>query len=311
MIKFYAAKSAPGSDLTALDNFKTGAWIFAESPTSKEVEQLRDDFNLDEGFLTDALDFYEVPRLEIEDDITYIFTRVPHRDEKNRSQTTPLMIALGPAFIITISPQPLDFLNKLIAKPAGVDPARKIDLLLKILSQIVTSYDNFLFDINRSLQHKNIQLEESHSINNKDIIEFLNLEKILDDFIAALQPTKIILGGLSSGKYLNLSENDKDSAGDLLTSLNQLIVSCQSNLRMIVNIRNAYSTIMTNNLNRIIKILTALTIILSVPTIIAAFYGMNVVLPFGRSPFAFLGVAISTLIAMGIVLAVFIKNRWL
>src|SRR3990172_1492160 len=124
-------------------------------------------------------------------------------------------------------------------------------------------------------------------INNKDIIQFVTYESVLNDFLTALEPTNVILKNLFSGKFLKLTDQEKEWVEDLYFSNSQLIELSQANLRNIVNIREAYSTIITNNLNRVIRLLTSLTVILAVPTMIASIYGMNIDLPFDHSPNAF------------------------
>jgi magnesium transporter len=304
-------KSLRESDLKILDNFKSGTWISVEDPDAKELEQLRDEFGLDEGLLTDAIDFYEVPRLEIRDKITYIFTRVPYHDEENRSRTIPLLVALAPDFVLTISQRPLPFLKEFLQNPEKINTTQKTNLVLKIFSRINRAYENFLTDINRSVRRDSIQLEQSQKINNKDIIEFLTFERTLNDFLTALQPTATILDNLLSGKVLKLYENDKELVEDLLLNTNQLVVLCRSDLKNIVNLRESYSIIATSNLNRVIKLLTAVTVIITIPTMIASFYGMNVGLPYQESPLAFLGIVVFTITVSFVLLLVFIKNRWL
>jgi magnesium transporter len=149
------------------------------------------------------------------------------------------------------------------------------------------------------------------NITNEDIVRFVTFENALNDFLAALVPTSNILKDLLSGKHLKLHEKDGELVEDLFLANGQLIEICRSTLKNIFNIRNAYSTIMTNDLNRVIKLLTALTIILSVPTIIASIYGMNVVLPLAENNQAFWLIGGGTIISVFVLFLLFKKNRWL
>ncbi|RMD59430.1 magnesium transporter CorA family protein, partial [Candidatus Parcubacteria bacterium] len=126
-----------------------------------------------------------------------------------------------------------------------------------------------------------------------------------------LIPTSTILQNLLKGGYFPLYEEDEELVEDLLLSTNQLIEMSKATLKYIVNIRDAYSTIMSHELNRVMKILTSLTIILTIPTMIASFYGMNVALPWATSPLAFVGIILFTLVVSVLLLVLFIKNRWL
>ena len=169
-------------------------------------------------------------------------------------------------------------------------------------------YSSFINNIAKNVRGVTVRLE---NIGNKEIKQFVMFEGSLNDFLAALVPTNTLLNNLLSGKFLQLYEQDHELVEDLMLSNHQLIELCQSNMRSIGNVREGYSTIMSNNLNRVIKILTALTIVLTVPTIVASFYGMNVRLPLADSPDAFLVVLGVTILVSVAVLALFLKNRWL
>jgi magnesium transporter len=310
MIQFYY-KSIRETTLTTSNTFKAQSWIFVENPSAEELTRLQDELKLDEGLLNDAIDFYEVPRVEVSDDITYIFVRVPYHDEENRSRTIPLLIALGSNFLLTLSQRPLPFLSGLTEKVAHLNTTQRTKLFIQIFSQIHLAYNHFLADINRSVRRDTVQLEESHTISNKDLIEFLKFEKTLNEFLGALVPAETMLENLLTGKYLKLYDEDKALVEDLLLSAKQLVVHCKSNLRNIVNLRDVYSTIVTGNLNRVIKLLTAVTVIITVPTMIASFYGMNVALPFDHHPQAFLGIILGTIAFSVILLIIFSRKRWL
>jgi len=309
MITIYY-KSVKESDVAILEKFKPGAWLFVERPSNKDLDYLRDELGLDEGLLNDALDYYEVPRLEVNDSSTYIFTRVPARDEDNRSRTVPFLVVIAANFILTLSERPLPFLEKFVLESSQINTTQKTNLFLQIFTLLNKTFHSFLTDINRSVRRDTVQLEQSHAIQNQDVIEFLSFEKTLNDFLAALQPTAVILENLLSGKILKLYEDDKELVEDLFLNTNQLIHLCSSNLKNIVNLRESYSIIVTSNLNRVIKLLTAVTVIITIPTMIASFYGMNVALPYENHPLAFAGIVVATLVISLILLVIFSRKRW-
>ena len=309
MVNYYF-KSVRDEQLKKIGKFKTGSWIYVEDPDKKELSQLAKKLSLEAGHLTDSTDPYEVPRLEIEKEAVYIFTRIPFSLENKieKITTVPLLVIISNNFIMTISQKPLYFIDKFLEGNIDFSTTQKTKLFLLIFSQINSSYNRNLTRIIRQVRTISIHLE---NIKNHDIVQFVMFEAVLNDFLSALNPTNNILKQLLSGKILKLYENDKDLTEDLFLSNNQLIERSQMNLNIISNIRNAYSTIMTNNLNRVIKFLTALTIILNVPMIISSFYGMNVSLPLAGSPMAFWQISSFTLIITLILLLVFSKNRWL
>jgi magnesium transporter len=124
-------------------------------------------------------------------------------------------------------------------------------------------------------------------------------------------PANNVLTKLLSGRFFKLYENDQDLIEDLSLAENQLVDLCRSTLKTIVNIRNAYSTIMTNNLNRVLKMLAALTVVLTIPTIIGSFFGMNVAIPLSSKPQAFWVILASSIILSLLALVVFFRNKWL
>ena len=310
MIKIYH-KTIKDKELNTLDNFKVGSWIYAEDPSEEELESLSKDFALDFGLLKDAIDPYEVPRLEIDNNKFYVFARAPHQPEK-RVSTAPFLTAIGENFVITVSKEPLSFFKKFIESQLPFATTQKTKFFLQIFSEITSAYNHQLTNISRNVRGVGVQLE---NIGNKEIVQFITFESILNDFLAALIPANAVLNNLlsgsSAGKTLELYEEDKELIEDLFLGNNQLIELCKANLKTITNIREACATIMTNNLNRVIKLLTALTIIITVPTTIINFYSMNVALPFARSPLAFWFIITVTLAIASVLLGIFIKKKWL
>ena len=306
MITIYY-KTLKEQELQMLDKFKTGSWVAVENPSEKELDLLVADLSLDRDLLHDSVDPHEVPRVEREGGVTYVFTRVPFQEEM-QTTTTPLLIAVGKNFVLTVSHLELPFLNKFQEGRVEFYTTQKTKLFLQIFSEINTTYSSFINNIARQVRGVTVRLER---IGNKEIQQFVMFENSLNDFLAALAPTNTLLDNLLSGKFLQLYEQDHELVEDLTLSNRQLIELCQSNMRSIGNVREGYSTIMTNNLNRVIKLLTALTIVLTVPTIIASFYGMNVILPLADSPGAFLVILGGTILLSVVVLALFLKNRWL
>ncbi len=306
MITIYQ-KTVKDPNLRQLDNFQTGSWIYVENPTNDELDQLAEQFTLERDLLEDAKDVYEVPRQEIENGTTYIFTRVPYEEEATVT-TIPVLLIMGSNFVITVTQRKLPFLEKFTSGSATFYTTQKARLFIQLFHQINSEYNKFIININKQVRSIHIKPQ---NIENSDIVRFVSFENILNDFLAALVPTSNILKDLLSGKYLKLYEKDTDLIEDLFLANGQLIEICRANIKNISNIRNAYSTIMTNDLNRVIKFLTALTIVLSVPTMVASFYGMNVALPIAGDPLAFWWIVGGTFILLVVLAALFKKNRWL
>ncbi len=306
MIKIYK-KTINDETLKPLKNFNVGSWVYVENPNEKEIKSLVKNLNLEIDLLKDVLDPHEVPRLEIENKITYIFTRVPYIEEE-KVITTPLLITIGDNSLTTICSKKLPFLEDFVQGKETFYTTQKTRLFLQIFSKINQAYNKFLTDISKNVRGVSVKLER---IENKDVIRFVSFEIILNDFLTALNPINNLLQDLLSGRFLKLYEKDKDLIEDLSLGTGQLIERCKADLKTIVNIRESYSTIITNNLNRVIKLLTALTIILTIPTIIASIYGMNVKLPLADNPLIFIWIIGITFLFSLVVLLVLIKKRWL
>lgn len=307
MIKIFQ-KTIKDQKLKTLDEFKKGSWIYVEDPDEKEIKVLAKKFSLEEGLLHDALDPNEVPRMEIEDGVTYIFARAPYKGANQEVITVPILVAMGKDFVVTVSSKRLPFLEKFTTGEVDFYTTQKTKLFLQIFSEIGFTYSRFLTDINRRVRRISVRLEK---IENQDIIQFVAFENNMNDFLSSLVPINSILQNLLSGKFIRLYEEDEDLAEDLFLSNGQSIEICRNNLKTIVNIRESYSAIMTHNLNRTIKLLTALTIILTSSNLIASFYGMNVALPFADAPLAFAGILGGMSIVIAVLLGIFIKQRWL
>lgn len=292
--------------LEELKHIRKGAWIQVEKPTEQEFSFLIKELKLDAGLLQDAVDIDEVPRLEVEDDIVYIFTRFPI--EKNgQIETMPIMIAIGERFVLTLSTVECDFLDEFI-KVGDFYTTQKTKLFLQISSRISLLYTQYLTRISRHIRSASLKLEK---IANKDIIQFVTFEMILNDFLIALVRNNTIFKKLLSGKYIELFEDDRDLVEDLFLNNEQQVEISKENLSNMVNIREAYSTIMTNNLNNVMKLFASLTILLTIPTIIASIFGMNVHLPLQDDPRGFFFVIVTIVILLIIGVGIFVKNKWL
>lgn len=306
MIKIYQKKIGDNK-INELSELKAGSWIFANKANEEDILSLEEKYKLDRNILTDALDTYEVPRIEKDGDIVYIFMRVPQKAE-GKTITKPLLIAIGHNFVLTFSKSDEPILNRFIEGEIGFITTQKTQLVLKILSEIMKNYNFFLTGINKDVKESS---RKFNKINEKVIINFVEFEEILNDFLLGLSYASPALQSLLSGKLVKLNVDDQELTEDIILSTNQLIELSKSTLKSIVNIREAYSTIMTNDLNRVIKLFTSLTVILTIPTIIASLYGMNVALPFEASPYGFWLVIGSIIILISLTFYIFNRNRWL
>lgn len=287
-------------------------WIHVVSPTDIEIEQLAADLQLDASLLRDATDPDEMPRFDSDDHNSYIFARFAYRMSNNHINTAPILFIVTEHNLVTVTNREFDELDEMLDKQAHLTTNSPKHLVLPALNKCLQSYSSYLASIGRQIRTARNSLRDE-KFSNRHFVKFVEIEDILNDFLSELVPiNNIMLHLLAGRKIIKFTDTDRDVLQDLQLENAQLIDESKGYLKTIVNIREAYSNIMTNNLNRQIKILTTLTIVLTVPTIVGSFFGMNVAgIPFANNSSAFILVfGITMAIAIGIL--AFLKSKdWL
>lgn len=306
MITYYF-RSVKEEGLQTLTEPKPGTWVHVENPTDEELEVLSSKFGLDSDLLRDAVDFYEVPRFEYEDNIVYLYTRFPHETD-GEIGTAPMLLAVTENAVVSVSREHPTFLNKYLEGKTVLYTTQRTKLFLQLMGGVHSWYKGHLIGIRREVQRSRVNLRD---IKNRDIVRLVALEGTLNDFLSALVPTQAALGTILSGKHLTRYEEDLDMIEDIQLENAQLVESAKANLKTMQNIRSAYTAIVTNNLNQVIKFLTSLTIILTLPTLVGSLYGMNVPLPLAEYRHAFIAILTITLGGMAVVTYFFRRKEWL
>jgi len=306
MIKYYY-KSLRSQQVQELAEYKRGSWIYVEAPNPDEIDLLINKFKLDPGHIEDALDEDEMPRLEKEGDQSYIFVRYAYKNAESELVTVPLLFVFSDDIVITISLVHMPGLDIFLKGKIDFATTQRAKLVLQILHQIVEQYDTFINSTSKQLKLIRSRLR-GHEISNQDFIDFVVIEDELNEFLAALMPTNATLRRLLRGRYIPLFAEDQDIIEDLLLNNEQSIEACNSNIKSIVNIREAYSSISSNNLNRTMKRLTIVTVLIMLPSMFYGLYGMNVTLPFQHESWAFMAV-VGLTVAVNLVMYGFARRR--
>jgi magnesium transporter len=304
MIKYYY-KSLRSAQVQELEEYKRGSWVYVEAPTTKEIDFIVDKFKVDPGHIEDSLDEDEMPRLEKEDEQTYMFVRYAYKNDEAELVTVPLLFVFSDEIVMTISLVHLPCLDTFLRGKIEFATTQRAKLVLQILHEIVEQYDRYINGTSKQIKLIRSRLR-GHEISNQDFIDFVLIEDELNEFLAALMPTNATLRRLLRGRYIPLFEEDQDIIEDLLLNNEQSIEACSSNIKSIVNIREAYSSISSNNLNRTMKILTGATVLITLPNVMFGMYGMNVGLPFQHQPWAYTFVIAASALLCAIV---FIAGR--
>ena len=280
---------------------KKGSWINLVNPSENEIKKVCENINIQEDFIRDALDYEEKARIDKEeDDNTILFVvdvPISEKGEENEIYTTmPLgMIVVRDEFFLTVSLRK----NKIIEsfekrKIKNFQTYKKTRFIFQILYLNSSYYLNYLKQINKETEIAEYILK--NSMQNKELLKLLSLEKSLVYFTTSLKSNEIVMEKTLRGKIVKLYEEDEEILEDAITENRQAIEMAQIYSNILNGTMDAYASIISNNLNGVMKFLTSITIILAVPTMISSFWGMNVKLPFENSPMGFLIMVLITII---------------
>lgn len=295
------------------DSFETlskpeeGCWIHIDEATPSDLNEIAKLLDIDYSDIHDCLDKHELPRIERIDQHVLIYTRHPTNQEPGL-YTTTLTIVLTKDYFITICPQKSHLVKNIVAQKPRLSTTQKSKFLIYVLLKITQEFTLQIKKIRANVLKKE---KEMGYVESEDILALTINEENLSQYLSSLVPLRSVLEAITSGRYTILHEKDQDLLEDLLNASIQSEDLCAINLRSIRGLRDSYQIIFTNQLNRTIKLLTALTIILSIPTMIASLYGMNVSLPFSSNPFAFTGILVFISLFSFVALFLFQRKKWL
>ncbi len=301
-------KNEGDDNFQEIDEIQDGCWIHIDEATPSDLNEVAKLTENEYTDLHDCLDKHELPRVErLNEKNVLIFTRHPTNQEAGL-YTTTLGILLTPKYFITICPQKSHLVKNLLSQKTRFISTQKSKFLLFILLKITQEFTLQIKKIRANVLKKE---KEMSSVESEDITALTINEENLSQYLSSLVPLRNVLEAITSGRYTLLYEKDQDLLEDLLNASIQSEDLCTINLRSIRGLRDSFQIIFTNQLNKTIKLLTSLTIILSIPTMVASLYGMNVALPFEKSAFAFAGIMIFTVFCSFIALILFQRKKWL
>ncbi|WP_088072142.1 magnesium transporter CorA family protein [Gottfriedia luciferensis] len=312
MLNFYL--SDVQGKLNQVDSIEKGCWINAINPTEQEIQYLVQKLDLDLDFIKDPLDDEERSRIEIEGEHTLIIVDIPivaHDDNGHTIfDTIPIgMIISSNTFVtICLSENPI-FERFIYQKVKGFFTFKKTRFALQLLHTTSTYYLRYLKQINRKTNE--IEVELHQSTRNQELFTMLNLEKSLVYFTTSLKSNKIVMQKILKGNILKMYEDDEDLLEDVIIENKQAIEMAEVYGNILSGMMNTFASVISNNLNIVMKFLTSITIILSIPTMVSSFYGMNVDnIPLSHVPHAFpIVIGISVLLSSTIAY-IFWKKRY-
>jgi magnesium transporter len=296
--------------LEQLESMANGVWVKAVDPTPEEIQQLVN-WGIDTDYINYSLDLDEMPRIERDDDYTFILIRIPHRqpDSDIPYITIPLGIMIKGNMIITICRYDKEMFKVLAnGKYRLLKTGKRYRFALYIFLETATRYLTHLREINRMTETIEDQLQQS--TRNREVLELLKYQKSLTYFATALRSNEVMMERVQRTQIFNYYEDDQDLLEDVLTENQQAIQMTNINTEILSSMMDAFASIISNNLNGVMKALAAITIIINVPAVVAAFYGMNVQLPGESHPLAFLTVFAIALSLTAIATFIFYKRDW-
>jgi magnesium transporter len=296
--------------LEQLDSMANGTWVKAVDPSPEEIQRLVD-WGIDADYINYSLDLDEMPRMERDEEYMFILIRIPHRqpDSDIPYITIPLGIMIKGNTIVTICRYDKEMFKVLAnGKYRLLKTGKRYRFALYIFLETATRYLTHLREINRMTEAIEDQLQKS--TRNREVLELLKYQKSLTYFATALRSNEVMMERVQRTQIFNYYEDDQDLLEDVLTENQQAIQMTNINTEILSSMMDAFASIISNNLNGVMKALAAITIIINVPAVVAAFYGMNVALPGETHPLAFLTVIGISLSLTVIAIFIFYKRDW-
>ena len=308
MIKIYMTKNGK---LETLEKQQKGCWINMVHPSEKELIEIEEKYNIEPDDLRAPLDEEEASRITKEDDYTLVLVDIPNIEEKNgknRFSTIPLGIIIAKGAIITVCLESTPILNFTGRAGRNIDTTLKTRMLLHILLDNAKLYLKYLRQINKESEHLEIELKRS--IENPALLEMMELGRSLLYFTTSLKGNNTVLEKLSKTASVTRYEEDEDLFEDVVIETKQASEMAETYSGVINGLMDAYSSIISNNMNVIQKFIAIAAVVISIPSMVFDAYGMNIDgVPFENSPNAFIIIVIVALFASFLVYQYFKRKR--
>jgi len=294
----------------AIDKPEDGAWINVLPPLKQEeFTELSESLDIPIDFLKDSLDIDERSRYEIDDNVKLIVIKTPTENNSfNDSDafyvTIPICIILTHNQIVTVNSFENEAIKKFLNTFQNRNPDKKNMMVLKIFEKVTNNFQDYLKEINlrrNTLEHKLYVANR-----NEELLQLMRIQKSLVYFLTALRSNELLMMKMVRTNFLQLNEDEKDFLDDLIVETSQALEMANTYTNILSSTLDAFASIISNNQNEVLKRLTTLTIVLTVPILIASIYGMNVPIPYKDTPYAFWIPVIISLI----ILAVVAWNYW-
>jgi magnesium transporter len=311
MIQYF--KNTEGHTLK-IEKPEIGSWVNVLPPLKQEeFNELSEALEIPIDFLKDSLDIDERSRYEIDDNVKLIVIKTPTENNSfNESDayyiTIPICIILTHNQIVTVNSFENEAIKKFLNSFQNRSPDKKNMMVLKIFEKVVTNFLEFLKEIN---QRRNLLEQKLYDSNrNSELLELVRIQKSLVYFITALRSNELLMMKMVRTNFLQLNEDEKEFLDDLIVETSQALEMANTYTTILSSTLDAFASIISNNLNAVLKRLTSITIILSLPALVTSIYGMNVPIPGQNLPHSFYVPIIISLAVSVLISAYFMKKKW-
>ncbi len=304
MLRYYVKKSYNEEPREVTTPSDEHMWVYGSEVNSDELLYLADTYHIDDGVLKDVLDKHELPRVEYAKGVLYVFLRAPHATPSDGISSVPFLTVIKNSTLLTLSSRSYLTPDDLFQNVRFSMRSNK-HVFLQIVSYVIKQYQEYIQQTGAYIHNTKKRLE-THEVDTKDFLKFVTVESDLNEYTTDLTAIQTVLARLRENKHQLFTDNDCEYIDDIVLHTNQLLVSVKSHTQAITSIRNAYSTISNTTLNRRMKTLTLLTLLVALPNVFFGMFGMNVVLPFSDQPWAYSAI---TFVSLAIVIGVYIVVR--
>jgi magnesium transporter len=290
-------------------------WINVTPPFQEnEIDNLSRTLNIPRDLLTDTLDIEERARYEIEDGVKLIIIKTPVENKSlNESDadyvTIPISIIITERNqVVTVNSFENVAIRRFLNTFAKRHPERPNMMVLKILEKVVVDFIEVLKEINH---RRNILEQKLYDANrNEELLYLMRVQKSLVYFVTALRSNELLLMKMERTNFLNCDEEERELLGDLIVEYSQALEMANTYTNILISTMDAFASIINNNMNLVMKRLTSITILISLPTLIASFFGMNVDIPYSKGHYSFYLPIVLSIIVSAVMSFYFSKKRW-
>lgn len=280
-------------------------WIDVENPNEKEISFIEKKLKVPRDYIVDCLDEDEIPRISSENGIVVIILRIPVESEKDIF-TIPLGIILTRNSIITIHSHRVEFLSQFFRGEIKFSTSKRIRLIFQILMVLIHKFTRLLRSLEKEI--RKIEKEFLKSAKNEDILLLMRIKENVLDLQNAIYENNKVLEAILTGHHIKLYKGDIKIINDILIDNKQCITMSSFLIKNVNNALQTFEWIISNNLNMLMKKLTSLAVILSMPLIVSGIYGMNIRLPLQYSENAFIILIVISLI-LSLIVAIYFKSK--